>query len=57
MITDLISGQVHMLVINLTGQARDLHQAGKLRMLAVTTPAPVRIARTYQPPWKSACPA
>ena len=44
MITDLISGQVPMLVINFSGQVRDLHQAGKLRMLAVTTPNRIKIA-------------
>jgi tripartite-type tricarboxylate transporter receptor subunit TctC len=37
-ITDVISGQVPMAVANVTGQVLELHRAGKLRMLAVTTP-------------------
>src|SRR5262249_29267606 len=37
-ITDVISGQVPMVVANVTGQVLELHKAGKLRMLAVTAP-------------------
>jgi tripartite-type tricarboxylate transporter receptor subunit TctC len=37
-VTDVISGQVPMVVANVTGQVLELHKAGKLRMLAVTTP-------------------
>jgi tripartite-type tricarboxylate transporter receptor subunit TctC len=37
-LTDVISGQVPMAVANVTGQMLELHRAGKLRMLAVTTP-------------------
>src|SRR5262249_6631361 len=44
MITDLISGHVPMLMINMSGQVRDLHQSGKLRMLAVTTSDRIKIA-------------
>ena len=44
MITDLVSGHIPMLVVNLTGQVREFHQSGKLRMLAVTTPARIMIA-------------
>jgi tripartite-type tricarboxylate transporter receptor subunit TctC len=44
MITDLVSGHVPMLVVNVSSQLLDLHQVGKLRMLAVTTPGRVKIA-------------
>jgi tripartite-type tricarboxylate transporter receptor subunit TctC len=37
-LTDVISGQVPMAVANVTGQVLELHRAGKLRILAVTTP-------------------
>jgi tripartite-type tricarboxylate transporter receptor subunit TctC len=37
-ITDLIGGQILMAVVGVTGQVLELHQTGKLRMLAVTTP-------------------
>jgi tripartite-type tricarboxylate transporter receptor subunit TctC len=43
MITDLISGHVPMLMINMSGQLRDLHQSGQLRMLAVTTSDRIKI--------------
>jgi tripartite-type tricarboxylate transporter receptor subunit TctC len=36
-ITDLISGQIPMIMANVTGQVIELHRAGKLRMLAVTS--------------------
>src|SRR5262249_44364299 len=44
MITDLISGHVPMLMINMSGQVRDLHESGRLRMLAVTTSERIKIA-------------
>jgi tripartite-type tricarboxylate transporter receptor subunit TctC len=43
-ITDAISGHVPMIVPNITGQVIELHKAGKLRMLAVTTPTRVSAA-------------
>jgi tripartite-type tricarboxylate transporter receptor subunit TctC len=36
-ITDLIGGQIPMIMANVTGQVIELHKAGKLRMLAVTS--------------------
>jgi tripartite-type tricarboxylate transporter receptor subunit TctC len=36
---DLISGQVAMAVVAATGQSLELHRTGKLRVLAVTSPA------------------
>jgi tripartite-type tricarboxylate transporter receptor subunit TctC len=38
-ITDLISGQLPMAVVAVTAQVIDLHRAGKMRVLAVTSPA------------------
>jgi tripartite-type tricarboxylate transporter receptor subunit TctC len=37
-IADVMGGQVQMSMPNLTGQVLKLHEAGKLRLLAVTTP-------------------
>jgi tripartite-type tricarboxylate transporter receptor subunit TctC len=37
-ITDVISGQVPMIIANVTGQVLELHKAGKLRMIVVTGP-------------------
>jgi tripartite-type tricarboxylate transporter receptor subunit TctC len=37
-ITDVISGQVPMIVTNVNGQVLELHRTGKLRMIAVTSP-------------------
>src|SRR3954465_12187867 len=37
-ITDLVSGQIPMATINLTGQTVELHRSGKIRILAVTAP-------------------
>ena len=37
MFNDLISGHIPMLVQSVTGQAIELHNTGKLRILAVTT--------------------
>jgi tripartite-type tricarboxylate transporter receptor subunit TctC len=36
-LTDLISGHIPMLVQSVTGQAIELHNTGKLRILAVTS--------------------
>jgi len=38
MVTDVINGHLPMAVVNVTGQLLELHQAGKVRILAVTTP-------------------
>jgi tripartite-type tricarboxylate transporter receptor subunit TctC len=38
-ISDLISGQISMAIVGLTGQVIGLHQTGKLKMLAVAAPA------------------
>jgi tripartite-type tricarboxylate transporter receptor subunit TctC len=37
-ITDLVGGQIPMIMANVTGQVIELHRAGKLRMLAVSSP-------------------
>ena len=37
-LTDVISGQVPMIVANVTGQVLELHKSGKLRMIVVTGP-------------------
>jgi len=37
-ISDLVGGQIPMITANVTGQVIELHQTGKLRMLAVTSP-------------------
>lgn len=37
-ITDVISGQIPMATPNMTGQVLELHNTGKLRIIAVTTP-------------------
>ncbi len=37
-ITDVISGQVPMIIANITGQVLELHKSGKLRLIAVTGP-------------------
>jgi len=44
MIGDLLNGHVPVLVINVSAQVRDLHEAGKLKMLAVTTAMRTKIA-------------
>jgi tripartite-type tricarboxylate transporter receptor subunit TctC len=36
---DLIGGQLAMAVVGLTGQSLEFHRTGKLRILAVTSPA------------------
>jgi tripartite-type tricarboxylate transporter receptor subunit TctC len=37
MFSDLISGHIPMIMANVTGQALELHRAGRVRILAVTT--------------------
>src|SRR5215470_1984459 len=37
-LTDVISGQVPIIVANVTGQVLELHKSGKLRMIVVTGP-------------------
>jgi tripartite-type tricarboxylate transporter receptor subunit TctC len=37
-LTDLIAGQIPMVMSNVTGQVLELHHSGKLRLLAVTSP-------------------
>jgi tripartite-type tricarboxylate transporter receptor subunit TctC len=37
-ITDLVSGHIPMMTPNVTGQLLELHRAGKIRILAVTSP-------------------
>jgi tripartite-type tricarboxylate transporter receptor subunit TctC len=39
MINDVISGHIPMVMVSVTGHLLELHRAGKLRLLAVTTPA------------------
>jgi tripartite-type tricarboxylate transporter receptor subunit TctC len=39
LISDLIGGQIQMIAQSVTGQVLELHRTGKLRMLAVTSPA------------------
>jgi tripartite-type tricarboxylate transporter receptor subunit TctC len=38
-ITDLVSGHIPMMTPNITGQLLELHNSGKIRILAVTSPA------------------
>ena len=37
-ITDLVGGQIPMIMANVTGQVIELHRSGKLRLLAVSSP-------------------
>jgi tripartite-type tricarboxylate transporter receptor subunit TctC len=37
-VTDVISGQVPMIIANVTGQILELHKSGKLRMVAIAAP-------------------
>jgi tripartite-type tricarboxylate transporter receptor subunit TctC len=37
-IADLISGQIPMGIVGVTGQVLEFHRSGKLRVLAVTSP-------------------
>jgi tripartite-type tricarboxylate transporter receptor subunit TctC len=43
-LTDLVSGVVPMMAPNITGQVLDLHRAGKVRILAVCSPARLKAA-------------
>jgi tripartite-type tricarboxylate transporter receptor subunit TctC len=43
-ITDAVSGHIPMITPNVTGQVLELHKSGRLRILAVTTPARVMAA-------------
>jgi tripartite-type tricarboxylate transporter receptor subunit TctC len=43
-LTDLISGQIPLAVVSVSGQVIELHRSGKLRMLAVTPPKRVPAA-------------
>jgi tripartite-type tricarboxylate transporter receptor subunit TctC len=47
-ISDLISGQIPMAVVAVTGQVIELHRSGKIRVLAVTSP--VRLAAAPELP-------
>jgi tripartite-type tricarboxylate transporter receptor subunit TctC len=42
--TDLISGQIPMSLVAVTGQSLGFHRAGNLRILAVTSPKPLIVA-------------
>jgi len=46
-VTDVISGQVPMIVANVTGQILELHKSGKLRMLFVTSPERLASQREF----------
>jgi len=46
-VTDVISGQVPIIVANVTGQVLELHKSGKLRMLAVTSPERLATEREF----------
>jgi tripartite-type tricarboxylate transporter receptor subunit TctC len=43
-IIDLVSGHIPMIATNVTSQVLELHQSGKIRVLAVTSPARVTAA-------------
>jgi tripartite-type tricarboxylate transporter receptor subunit TctC len=43
-LTDAIGGQIQIVVATITSQVFDLHRSGKLRILAVTTPARLAVA-------------
>jgi tripartite-type tricarboxylate transporter receptor subunit TctC len=47
-ITDVMSGQIPVGILGITGQVLELHRAGKLRMIAVTSPK--RLASTPDVP-------
>ena len=44
-ITDLVSGHIPMMTPNVTGQLLELHNSGKIRILAVTSPQRLKAAR------------
>lgn len=41
---DLLSGQIQMIVVNVTNQITDFHEAGKIRLLAVNSASRIRSA-------------
>ena len=41
--SDLVSGHIPIMVLNITNQAISLHQSGKIRILAVLTPKPLSV--------------
>lgn len=43
-ITDLLAGTIPFMTPNVTGQVLDFHRAGKLRILAVCSPSPMKAA-------------
>ena len=43
-IIDLVSGQIPMIATNVTSQVLELHQSGKVRVLAVTSPTRITAA-------------
>jgi len=54
---DLLSGQIQMIVVNVTNQITDFHEAGKIRLLAVNSASRIRSRRIPRPPRKPVCPA
>lgn len=55
-LTDLISGQIRLAVVGVTGQVLELHRSGKLRLLAVTTPARLAAAPELPTAVEAGCP-
>ncbi len=55
LISDLVSGQIPMIAQSVTGHVIELHQAGKVRMLAVTSPAVSSPCRRSRPRSKPGC--
>jgi tripartite-type tricarboxylate transporter receptor subunit TctC len=43
-LTDLVSGQIPMGVLGMNGQLLEMHRTGRVRVLAVTSPAPLIVA-------------
>ncbi len=43
-IADLVAGQIPMGIVGVTGQVLELHRAGKMRVLALTSPARLNAA-------------
>ncbi len=54
---DLLSGQIQMIVVNVTNQITDFHAAGKIRLLAVNSASVSDLRRISRPPRKPVCPA
>ena len=46
-LTDVMGGQIPVAVLGLTGQVIELHRAGRLRVLAVTSPARLKAAPEF----------